>query len=147
MISHNAISISSGPIVSLNVTALPMSSSYTNEFPNDSPSGSTQDDLGREGRTKDIGEIDTCVSYDKRLKDHSKAYLLKYTKTSDIRCISRQINQFMMEYNSRFHLSINFRLKSLIVCIKCLILYPFFIFMFQFYSEFGYPILRQLRSI
>ena len=95
------MSISSGPILSLNVTALPMSSSYTNESPNDSPSGTTRDDLGREGRTTDIGGKDTGVSYDKRLKDNSKAYLLKYTKTSDIRCISRQINQFMMEYNSR----------------------------------------------
>ena len=87
MISHNAISIATGPFVSLKATPLPMSSAYSNESPNDYPGGSTQDDLGREGRTKDIGEIDTCASYDERLNDHLKAYSLKYTKTYEIRCI------------------------------------------------------------
>ena len=66
------------------MTVLPMFSSYTHEFPNDSPGGLRQEGLGRESRITDIGEIEAGVSYDKRLKVRSKANLLKYTKTCDI---------------------------------------------------------------
>ena len=82
--SHNAISTATGPFVSLKATTLPMSSAYSNESPDDYQGASTRDNLGKDGRPKDIGEIDTCASYDERLNDHSKAYSLKFTKFTKI---------------------------------------------------------------
>ena len=70
--------------MNLNLTVLPLFSSNTHEFPNDSPGGLRQEGLGRESRITDIGGKEAGVSYGKRLKDCSKTDLLKYIKTCDI---------------------------------------------------------------